>query len=210
RQGELSIEERLIGKDARDDELIKGSAGSKVDLYNCYVKQALADMMEKESKVKWGNRISFVLLPFTIAIRDDPFLYIRDAKAVMDRKKLSYEAICTFRYAHLVFKLFGLKPVAALTHKIVSNTTLAFSNVVGPQEEISLYGHPVTYIAPTVYGHPLALTLHFQSYCDKLTISMAVDEDVIPDPHRLCNDLEESINIIKAAVLKTAFPKNVV
>ncbi|KAK3041504.1 hypothetical protein RJ639_000123 [Escallonia herrerae] len=103
-----------------------------------------------------------------------------------------------------------IEPVAALTHKIVSNTTMAFSNVVSPQEEISLFGHPVTYIAPTVYGHPLALTLHFQSYCDKVTISMAVDEDVIPDPHRLCNDLEESINIIKVAVLKTACPKNVV
>ncbi|KAK3041239.1 hypothetical protein RJ639_001522 [Escallonia herrerae] len=109
---------------------------TKID-YFARKREGLADMIEKESKVKGGNRINYVLLPFTIAIRDDPFLYIRDAKAVMDRKKLSDEAICTFKYAHLVFKLFGLKPVAAPTHKIVSNTTMAFSNVVGPQEEIS-------------------------------------------------------------------------
>lgn len=39
-------------------------------------------------------------------------------------------------------------------HNIVSKTTVAFSNVVGPQEEISLYGHPLAYVAPTVYGAP--------------------------------------------------------
>jgi len=27
--------------------------------------------------------------------------------------------------------------------------------VPGPVEEISFYGHPVAYIAPSVYGHPL-------------------------------------------------------
>jgi hypothetical protein len=31
---------------------------------------------------------------------------------------------------------------------------MAFSNVPGPVEEISFYGHPVAYIAPSVYGHP--------------------------------------------------------
>jgi len=31
---------------------------------------------------------------------------------------------------------------------------MAFSNVPGPVEEISFYGHPVAFIAPSVYGHP--------------------------------------------------------
>lgn len=34
------------------------------------------------------------------------------------------------------------------------NTTLVFSNVPGPMEEISFYGHPIAYIAPGVYGQP--------------------------------------------------------
>ncbi|WZZ26974.1 hypothetical protein YC2023_010375 [Brassica napus] len=40
--------------------------------------------------------------------------------------------------------------------------------MVGPIEEISFYGHPVTYMAPSVYGHPHALTMHFQSYMNKM------------------------------------------
>ncbi|KAK8949360.1 O-acyltransferase WSD1 [Platanthera zijinensis] len=41
-----------------------------------------------------------------------------------------------------------------MCHRIISNTTLSFSNVVGPTEEVSLFGSPLIYIAPSVYGHP--------------------------------------------------------
>ncbi|XP_022757555.1 O-acyltransferase WSD1-like isoform X2 [Durio zibethinus] len=61
--------------------------------------QALADMMEKDAEAKWGNWIGFVLLPFTIAIRSDPLDYVYDAKATIDRKKHSLEAIYTFTIA---------------------------------------------------------------------------------------------------------------
>lgn len=41
------------------------------------------------------------------------------------------------------------------------------------------------------------------SYVDKIIISLAVDATVmIPDPHRLCDDMVESLNIIKSAALE--------
>lgn len=164
--------------------------------------QALADMMEKNSKVRWGNWISYVLLPFTISLKDDPLDYVREAKATINRKKLSLESLCTYSAAELLVKLFGAKAGGTLSHKVLFNTTLSFSNVVGPIEEISFYGHPLSYFAPSVYGHPQALTLHFQSYMDKMTISLAVDPEVIPDPHQLCDELEESLKLIKDAVVR--------
>ncbi|CAK9151615.1 unnamed protein product [Ilex paraguariensis] len=111
-------------------------------------------MMKEDSKVKWGNLIGYVIVPFTIALQEDPLSYVLEAKAVMDRKKLSFEAITTYVVSKFILKIFGVKAAAAVTHKLVSNTTMAFSNVVGPQEEISLYGHPLAYIAPTFYGLP--------------------------------------------------------
>ena len=71
--------------------------------------QALADMMEKGTEAKWGNWIGYVLLPFTIALRDDPLDYVREAKAIIDRKKRSLEAIYTFSISELFLKLFGIK-----------------------------------------------------------------------------------------------------
>ncbi|KAJ6376098.1 hypothetical protein OIU77_000967 [Salix suchowensis] len=166
--------------------------------------QTLADLMANESnnpRWGWGNRIGYIILPFAIGLQDDPLEHIRKAKAMIDRKKLSLEATFSFHGAMLVIKLFGAKASAAMARRVVSNTTLAFSNVAGPVEEISFYGHPVAYIAPSVYGSPHALTIHFQSYGSKMTIVVAVDPDVIPDPHELCDDLEKSLEIIKDGVL---------
>lgn len=47
-----------------------------------------------------------------------------------------------------------MQVAAAIAHRFLSNTTLAFSSVVGPVEEVSFYGHPLAFIAPSVYGHP--------------------------------------------------------
>ncbi|PKI52143.1 hypothetical protein CRG98_027559 [Punica granatum] len=164
--------------------------------------QALSDMMAKKSNAGWGNWIGYIVLPFSVTPQEDPLEYVRQAKATIDRKKLSLEAFFTFLCAELVLKVFGVKAGGAIAYRILSQTTMAFSNVVGPLEEISFYGHPMAYLAPSVYGHPHALTLHCQSYVDKMTISLAVDPEVIPDPYQLCDDLEESLSSIKAAVLR--------
>ena len=37
--------------------------------------------------------------------------------------------------------------------------------------------------------------MHFQSYANKMTISLSVDPSVIPDPYLLCDDLEESLKL---------------
>lgn len=47
-----------------------------------------------------------------------------------------------------------------------------------------------------------ALTIHFQSYVNKMTIALAVDPNVIPDPYQLCDDLEESLKLIQEDILK--------
>ncbi|KAL5736860.1 hypothetical protein ACOSQ2_031648 [Xanthoceras sorbifolium] len=173
--------------------------------------QDLANMMAKKSKVRWGNCIGYVLIPFIIAFQNDPLDYVRRAKATIDRKKLSLEALCTYSIAKLVINIFGFKVGGAIANRVLSKITMAFSNVVGPLEDISFYGHPLAFLAPTVYGHPQALTIHFQSYVNKMIVVIAVDSNVISDPRQLCEDIEESLRIIKdAAVEKTFMFKDVV
>lgn len=45
-----------------------------------------------------------------------------------------------------------------------------------------------------------ALMINFQSYVNKMTIVLSVDEDTIPDPHQLCDDIVESLNLFKDAL----------
>ena len=49
-----------------------------------------------------------------------------------------------------------------------ANTTISFSNLVGPTEKIELCGHPVVFIAPSVYGVPQVS--HPRSYVEKPSI----------------------------------------
>ncbi|XP_048335645.2 wax ester synthase/diacylglycerol acyltransferase 5 isoform X2 [Ziziphus jujuba] len=95
----------------------------------------------------------------------------------------------------------GIQVASALSHRIISHTTMCFSNLVGPLEEIGFYGHQIAYLAPSSYGQPHALMINFQSYVNKMTIVLSVDEDTIPDPHQLCDDIVESLRLIKDALL---------
>ncbi|XVF33171.1 hypothetical protein REPUB_Repub17cG0145600 [Reevesia pubescens] len=165
--------------------------------------QALADMMEKDGEAKWGNKFGYVILPFTIAIRDDPLDYVREAKAIADRKKRSLEAISTAFIAELVLKFFGVKAASTLCYALMSRTTMCFSNMVGPREEIGFYGHPLAFIASSCYGQPQALMINFQSYVDKMSIVVSVDEKTIPNPYQLCDDIGESLQLIKDELLAT-------
>ncbi|KAL9240532.1 hypothetical protein vseg_014739 [Gypsophila vaccaria] len=165
--------------------------------------EALAEKIASDwtKRWSWGNSIGYVIVPFHIMLRDDPLDYIRDAKATIDQKKRSLEAPLTYAIAMVILKTIGLPMVATLSHRLLSNTTLSFSNIVGPQEEISFYGHSMEFLAPSVYGHPQALTIHFQSYLDKMTFVLAIDQDVIPDPQKLCDDIQESLKLAKQVVI---------
>ncbi|CAN7020890.1 unnamed protein product [Brassica oleracea var. botrytis] len=64
------------------------------------------------------------------------------------------------------------------------------------------YALPKSYLGVSALTRSQVLNIHFVSYVNKLTISLAVDATVIPDPHRLCDDLVESLNIIKSTALE--------
>ncbi|XP_060203856.1 wax ester synthase/diacylglycerol acyltransferase 11-like isoform X2 [Lycium barbarum] len=116
--------------------------------------KALAEMMEKKSKAKWGNKIGYVLTQFPISLPENPLDYIRQAKTIIDRKKLSLESRFSFAAAQLIQEIFGSKVGAQLTKRVLSHTTVLLSNMVGPQEEITFFGHKLAYAAPTIYGLP--------------------------------------------------------
>nr|VDC86071.1 unnamed protein product [Brassica oleracea] len=56
----------------------------------------LADMMAKDSKCRWGNYFSFIILPLSIGLQTDPLVYLKLSKATMARKKHSYHAALVY------------------------------------------------------------------------------------------------------------------
>ena len=76
-----------------------------------WFEQALAEMMDsnKSNGAKWGNLIGYIILPFHIAMHNDPLEYIRQGKRTTERKKTSLEAVFTYWSGNLIVKLFGMK-----------------------------------------------------------------------------------------------------
>nr|XP_043629732.1 wax ester synthase/diacylglycerol acyltransferase 7-like [Erigeron canadensis] len=149
---------------------------------------------------KWGNKVVFMLLPLDVRHKEDPLDYVREANTIMERKKASFEPFFTWFFTNLVMKLFGVKIAVKMIKTFVSRTTLWFSNVPGPQEEISLCRHEVAYLAPSVYGQSTALVIHVVSYVDKVIFVLSVDEEIIPDSQNLCEDLQQALHHIKTHV----------
>ncbi|KAL1206663.1 Wax ester synthase/diacylglycerol acyltransferase 7 [Cardamine amara subsp. amara] len=162
--------------------------------------QPLADMMSKGSKCRWGNYISFLIFPFSIGIETNPLVYLSKAKATMNRKKNSFHATLIYWFIKLILYMVGAKVGAVLFNRPCSTTTMWVSNIVGPVEEVSFQGHPIAYIALSAYGHSQALLIHFISYAEKMVISIAIDPRVIPDPHKLLYEMEESLKAMKATL----------
>ncbi|KAL9691148.1 hypothetical protein QQ045_011567 [Rhodiola kirilowii] len=154
------------------------------------------EMIREGSLTKWGNKIGYVFYPFMATMRSNPLEYVYHAKAVMDRKKASLESKFSYFFCKIMMKIVGVQNMS-----FPSTPTFYFSSLMGPREEISLFGYPIDYIAPTCYGSPAALSIHVMTYADNLTFAVSVDEDTIPHPQWLCDDLEESLNLFKQAVL---------
>ncbi|KAM3373381.1 hypothetical protein ACQJBY_020038 [Aegilops geniculata] len=109
---------------------------------------------DKTNEVMLGNKLGYIILPFYLATHDDPLAYIRKAKKVLDRKKRSLEVIFTYKIAQIFMKVFGVKVGTSIFRCLFARTTIVFSNMVGPTEQVELCGHPVAFIAPSVYGIP--------------------------------------------------------
>ncbi|KAG7543937.1 O-acyltransferase WSD1 C-terminal [Arabidopsis thaliana x Arabidopsis arenosa] len=122
------------------------------------------------------------------------------AKSAIDRKKHSLQAALAYSATEFIFNTFSAKVGAILPKRHISNTTTFISNLIGPMEEINFLGHPIAYIAPSVYGHAHALTIHFLSYAEKMVISIGVDPTVIQNPHKLCDEMEDSLEAMKATL----------
>nr|GEX96022.1 O-acyltransferase WSD1-like [Tanacetum cinerariifolium] len=167
--------------------------------------QEIEELMKKNSKSKWGNKFGMMLLPVYYHKKgSDPLQYLKRAKTMIDKKKLSCEAFLVYKIAYFVAKILGGKFASWLNYRIVCNTSFTFSNVVGPKEEFMIAGVPVTYIRTTSSSLPHGITMHMVSYAGRADMQILVAKDLIPHPEELAKCFEDALLEMKeAAILKT-------
>ncbi|XP_022018442.1 O-acyltransferase WSD1 isoform X1 [Helianthus annuus] len=190
------------------DSLPEGLQMTGVALVNLRPSPGLQDIKELMKKnagtAGWGNKVGIVLLPvYYHRNRSDPLQYLKRAKMMMDRKKLSMEAFLSHQIGYFVMKYFGAKVASLLEYKVICNTSFTISNVVGPREEITVTGIPITYMRATSSSLPHAITMHMVSYAGKADMQILVAKDIIPDPEKLAKCFEDALLEMKQHAVQT-------
>ncbi|KAM7252426.1 hypothetical protein ACFE04_024309 [Oxalis oulophora] len=164
--------------------------------------QDLNELMKSNPKTRWGNKFGMILLPvYYHKTGDSPLEYLKRAKKMIDRKKKSLEAYMSYVIGDFVTTWLGSKYACLCNYRILCNSTFTISNVIGPQEEITIAGKPITYIWASTTSLPHALTMHMVSYAGKADMQILVAKDIIPDPEFLAKCFENSLLEMKEAAL---------
>ncbi|KAF5812398.1 putative O-acyltransferase, WSD1, O-acyltransferase WSD1 [Helianthus annuus] len=197
---------KYLGKRSPDS-LQEGLRITGVALVNLRPSPGLQDIKELMKKnaagTGWGNKIGIILLPvYYHRNGSDPLQYLKRAKTMLDRKKLSLEAVLSHQIGHFVMKFFGAKVASMLNYRVVCNTSFTISNVVGPREDITIAGIPVTYMRTTSSALSHAITMHMLSYSGKADMQILVAKDLIPDPENLAKCFEDALLEMKEASLQ--------
>ncbi|KAK4424209.1 O-acyltransferase WSD1 [Sesamum alatum] len=149
--------------------------------------QDVRKLINSKSRTRWGNRFGMLLLPvYYHTGGSDPLQYVKRAKTVIDKKKLSLEATFSHNIGNFVMSLFGPELASIMDYRIVCNTTFIISNVVGPHEKITMAGNP-------------ALTMHMVSYAGVADMQIVVAKDIIPDPKVLVECFQNALLEMKVA-----------
>ncbi|KAK8624937.1 hypothetical protein V6N13_089821 [Hibiscus sabdariffa] len=82
---------------------------------------------------------------------------------------------------------------------LLPEQSFTISNVVGPLEEISLAGNPLSSIKVSTSSLPQAITMHMLSYAGKAEMQILVAKDIIPDPEFLAKCFEDALLDMKEA-----------
>ncbi|KAK9266194.1 hypothetical protein L1049_012527 [Liquidambar formosana] len=166
--------------------------------------QDMENLMKGNWKVRWGNQFGMLLLPvYYYRGGSDPLQYLKRAKVMIDQKKHSLEAPFSYKMGDLVMSYLGPKAATLLNYRVVCNTTFTISNVLGPPEEITAVGNPVTYLRASLSSLPHAITMHMLSYAGRADMQIMVAKDIIPDPKVLAKCFEDALLELKEAATAT-------
>ncbi|KAI3873886.1 hypothetical protein MKW98_001535 [Papaver atlanticum] len=184
---------------------------SGMAMVNLREQRGLQDManLVKSSPVTaswWGNKFGYILLPIYPHknVGNNPLRYVVNAKEMLDKKKLSLEAHIVYAITKSAMSLLGPKVTYLVTNRVMCHTSFTITNVVGPQEEVTFGGNPVTSLRATSSSSPHALTMHMISYAGKAEMNILVAKDTIPDPQFLAKCFEDSLLELKEASTATS------
>ncbi|KAH9324705.1 hypothetical protein KI387_004883 [Taxus chinensis] len=205
--GFLQYFSRLYVKDGENWRTPRIRALVPVNIRSSRGLHKMEEMIKNGKEARWGNAFGMWILPIEVKEQHQFLDYCTVAKAYLYQKKASWEAQFIYFFMDVLLWLFGWQAPTLLTQRSLTNTTLVFSNVLGPVEQVQFLGNPVSHIVTTVSGLPQDLVVHFQSYAGKAKLIAMAAEDLFPDVDQLCSDCAHALSLMKQEALLESLVK---
>jgi WS/DGAT/MGAT family acyltransferase len=146
-----------------------------------------------------GNRFGMVFLPLPLGL-EEPLERLWELKRRMDRLKRSPEAAVMFG----MLTAAGMAPTAVerlAVEMMRKKASLVLTNVPGPKGPVFLAGAKLSGVMFWVpMAGRLGLGLSIFSYAGHVTLGVAADAGLVPEPHELVQDFEEELTALAEAV----------
>ena len=145
-----------------------------------------------------GNHFSLVFLQMPLGVESPEELF-KAIRTRMKRIKHSAEPVITFGVQWLVAESPKAVPVG-LTNRFANKGVGVLTNVPGPKAPMELAGTRVANVlgwAPTSGDQPLSLCIF--SYNGQVSMGIAADGGLIPDPGRIADLIREEFEVLAAS-----------
>jgi WS/DGAT/MGAT family acyltransferase len=146
-----------------------------------------------------GNKFSLVFLPLPVHLKD-PILRLKEVKRRMDRLKTSPDPLINFALLSVMGYLPPLlaKQASAFFGNKASGV---LTNVPGPRQPLYFAGQKIeNFMFWVPRSGKIGLGISIFSYDGKVTVGIASDEGLMPDPEILLEGFEEEFNSLLTLV----------
>lgn len=171
--------------------------------------QSIDEMLNPKSQAPWGNYFGFLHVPVPLTGKvDDPLEFVRKAKCIIDRHKMSLGVFINAKILRYLAKLKGPQVTSISLYNTVANSTMVISNMIGPMEKIAIEGNAVKDFSFFVSGAPMSLYISILSYMGTIKIQVMGTKPYI-DAHMLSKCFTEAFEEIKeASIIRNCERKN--
>ncbi|KAK1286415.1 O-acyltransferase WSD1 [Acorus calamus] len=174
------------------------------------------EMNKPDAEFPWGNRVGYLHLSIPTRDcrnKDDPLKFMAKVNRLMKRKKSSLGVFLTAQLLETMRRFRGPEQLSYASeldlvtqvaarhiHSTLKNTSMAVSNLIGPNENMSLANHPIRSFHFMVVGVPQSLRITIVSYMGKLKVAMGTEKGFI-DAKLLTTCMEKAFaRIYEAAI----------
>lgn len=146
-----------------------------------------------------GNRFSLVFLALPVYL-EDPILRLKEVNRRMNRLKKSSDPYVNFGF----LSAMGMLPPGIaknMAHLFGNKASAVLTNVPGPREPLYFAGKKINNIMFWVpRSGAVGLGISILSYDGKVTVGLAADEGLMPDPEVFLEDFEDEFNYLLGLV----------